>query len=251
MTATTGGSSLPADTVPDRLAAVLGAHRTLVGALDGLTEEQARGPAALPGWTRGHVLTHLADHARAQTRQAREALAGRQAEVYVGGRATRDASIEAGADRCAAELREDVTAACRELDETWSALRPADWGLRCGYRDGVLYDTLLSRWREVVIHMTDLALPGLDAPWPDDLCRHLLDYLAPRLPATARATVRATDAAASPHVEGPTASATGGSTVSVVVRGALADLAGWLAGRTSAGQLLVDGGELPALDPWP
>ena len=32
----------------------------LLGELDGLSDAQVAGPSLLPGWTRGHVLTHLA-----------------------------------------------------------------------------------------------------------------------------------------------------------------------------------------------
>ena len=33
--------------------------------IEGLTDDQAREPSLLPGWSRGHVLTHLARNADA------------------------------------------------------------------------------------------------------------------------------------------------------------------------------------------
>jgi hypothetical protein len=40
----------------------------LVEDIDGLGEDDVRGPSLLPGWTRGHVLTHLARNAEGGTR---------------------------------------------------------------------------------------------------------------------------------------------------------------------------------------
>ena len=42
------------------LAGCRASHRRLDEAIAGLTDEQARQPSRLPGWTVGHVLTHLA-----------------------------------------------------------------------------------------------------------------------------------------------------------------------------------------------
>ena len=41
---------------------------SLIASIGGLTDADARGPSLLPGWTRGHVLTHLARNADGGTR---------------------------------------------------------------------------------------------------------------------------------------------------------------------------------------
>ena len=230
------------------LAAVRAGHQQLSSALARLTDADARGLSALPGWSRGHVLAHLAQHARAFARQTREAQAGRQVEVYDGGRAGRDAAIEAGAGRSAQALRGEVIAACEELDELWAELSAAEWNLRCGYRDGTLVDGLLSRWREVDIHLVDLALGATSAEWSGELCEHLLDYLAPRVPAGLPLALRASDAGRT-WSYGAGAGTDGDGVLEI--SGRLVDLTAWFAGRTPSRPLGSSSGSLPALDPWP
>lgn len=57
---------MPSDLDADPTAAIelcRSAHARLAEAVDGLTDEQVRSPSRLPGWTIGHVLTHLARNA--------------------------------------------------------------------------------------------------------------------------------------------------------------------------------------------
>jgi hypothetical protein len=46
------------------------ATERLLDGLDGLSDVQVAGPSLLPGWTRGHVLTHLARNAEGGTSRA-------------------------------------------------------------------------------------------------------------------------------------------------------------------------------------
>ena len=59
-------------------------HARLAGTLAGLTDEQAREPSQLPGWSRGHVATHLCRNADAIRRLALGVLSGVPAEMYPG-----------------------------------------------------------------------------------------------------------------------------------------------------------------------
>src|SRR5688500_9160925 len=97
----------------------------LTAVLAGLDDEAVRAPSGLPGWSRGHVLTHIAYFSEAMTRQVEEALAGRLVEMYDGGRPARDAAIEAGAGRSADELREHVRSATAALLDAWRKVD--DW----------------------------------------------------------------------------------------------------------------------------
>jgi maleylpyruvate isomerase len=211
---------------PTALQAALDAGQTaLRGLLTGLTDDAARAPSALPGWTRGHVLTHIEGVGRALARQARYAPLGKQIEVYDGGRPTRDAAIEAGHGRGAAELTAALADALDEVEASWAAVGPDDWDRPVAYRDGVLLDAGLGR---------------TSTAWSQPFCEHLVDQLGPRVPDGVRLTLTATD--------GPW-HRTIGAGAAVEVRGARTDLAAWLAGRRPLGPLTGD--PLPALGDWP
>src|SRR5919206_1227017 len=83
-------------------------HGRVVSTLSGLTDTAARRPSLLPGWTVGHVATHLARNADSHVRLLEAARRGEVADQYPGGAAQREAEIEAGAGRPAAELVADV-----------------------------------------------------------------------------------------------------------------------------------------------
>ncbi|MFE2757473.1 maleylpyruvate isomerase N-terminal domain-containing protein, partial [Actinosynnema sp. NPDC059335] len=79
------------------LAAVVRAHRRLLDVIAGLTDAAVAAPSTLPGWTRGHVLAHLADAARARARVVEHAARGERVAMWEPGE--RDAIIEATASR--------------------------------------------------------------------------------------------------------------------------------------------------------
>jgi hypothetical protein len=53
-----------------------------LGTAQGLTDEELHDASALPGWTRAHVLTHVAQAADSRTRLLRAAQAGRVGQQY-------------------------------------------------------------------------------------------------------------------------------------------------------------------------
>lgn len=188
-------------------------HTRLAKLVDELSEADARAESALPGWTRGHVLTHLAELADALTRQVTEAMAGRLVDVYDGGRPARAAAIEAGAGRSVGEL---TTAVVTSSDRLAAALSTVDdWGRPVRYRDGTLTDIALCRWREVELHTTDLAVGYEPDQWSPELCRHLIELRADR------ALTFVT----------PERTWTVGTGSPLTATGTLNDLAAWLTGR--------------------
>ena len=72
------------------------AHARLLATIDALTDDDAARPSLLPGWTVGHVLTHLARNADSHVRILTAAAAGASVEQYQGGGPARDAAIEDG-----------------------------------------------------------------------------------------------------------------------------------------------------------
>ncbi len=71
-------------------------------------------PSRCPGWTRGHVLTHVARNADALATCIRSAVDGTGETMYLSDEA-RDADIDAGADRPLDVLVEDVHASAERF----------------------------------------------------------------------------------------------------------------------------------------
>ena len=153
------------------LDAVAESHRAVEATLEGLTDDQAREPSLLPGWSRGHVVTHLARNADALNRFAVGVITGEAApEMYPGGPAARAAAIEEGAGRPAELLEADFRFAGRRVIESLRRITedlyetPVNWRRRVPVRQ-----VPVLRWRELEIHHVDLGLGYSAADWPADL----------------------------------------------------------------------------------
>lgn len=152
------------------LAAVAAAHVGLVSMLDELLAAGALdggAPSRLPGWSVGHVLTHVARNADSVTRVVDAAGRGEVVERYRGGNAGRDADIQAGAGRPAAELVADVRASAARLEEAWAG--DVVWEGRELEADGTerpIWTLVEARWREVEVHRADLGLGYHIDDWP-------------------------------------------------------------------------------------
>lgn len=168
----------------DAIALATAAHRRLFESLESLDDPVARRPSRLPGWSVGHVLTHLARNADGHVGRLEGALEGREVPRYPGGPEQRDADIEAGAGRPAAELVADVRASAARLEETWARCEQAGWpnaDLLAG--DGFpATGSPLRRLREVEVHHVDLGLGYEPSDWPAEYVDWELTVSLPRLP---------------------------------------------------------------------
>ncbi len=134
----------------------------------GLSDQQASEQSALPGWSRGHVLTHIARNADGLRNLLIWAGTGVVTPQYPSLQA-RAEQIEAGAGRPAAELAADVaesagafTAQARELpDDAWQTEVRGSRG-----QPHPAWFTLHRRLSEVEIHHCDLAAGYQPANWP-------------------------------------------------------------------------------------
>ena len=140
----------PTEALGRHTAALLATARTL---------EHIDAASLCPGWSRGHVLTHVARNADALARLAQGALTGVPAPMYPGGTAGRNAEIEAGARRPLDDLVADVSASAEALAPSLGRLRShavSEWvEMRGGQRiPATALPTL--RLREVVYHHVDL-----------------------------------------------------------------------------------------------
>ncbi|MDN5795200.1 MAG: maleylpyruvate isomerase family mycothiol-dependent enzyme [Intrasporangium sp.] len=124
------------------------------------TDDDVRGPSLCEGWSRAHVLTHLARNAEGIARAARAATS-RSGETMYAGQSQRDADIEAGAGRSAAELAEDVRHTAAQLAPLLAQVHPRELPdvtfERTPGGEHVFAARLpFMRLREVVIHHVDL-----------------------------------------------------------------------------------------------
>lgn len=212
-----------------------------------LAEQDVPAPSELPGWSRGHVLAHLAGIGNAMARQLEFAARGESIELYDGGFEGRTRAIEMAARHGLAEHRTDVEAALERALRAFGSLDDAGWRQPISYRGGVVFDGGLALWRELVIHASDLGTGRGPESWSRPFCEHLFDFLAARVPNGDRYVLQPL---------GLPPLVVGHGTKSTVINGMLTDIAAWLAGRTpTLGSLrataAADGVDLPVLLPWP
>jgi maleylpyruvate isomerase len=222
------------------------ATATLMRTLERLDDDNAHSPTRLPGWTRGHVLTHLARNADGLVNLLTWARTGVETPMYAS-RAQRSADIEAGSDRSATALKDDVgqahlrlMAAARELPlESWSA--PIAWGQHDTPGTAEVVPKL--RQVEVEVHHVDLDLGYTPADWPVDFVSRLLHLTASGDPRDDGQSfvLMATDMGLDYTVgdAGPT------------ISGRSESLLAWLIGRSDGADLDVEpAGALPHLGAW-
>ncbi|ABD13854.1 hypothetical protein ThrDRAFT_00174 [Frankia casuarinae] len=167
-----GPSYLPSVVPHDRLAGCAAAHRRLLEVAGRLDDVVVRRPLGLPGWTVGHLLTHLARNADGHTGMVEAARAGGIRAQYPGGARQREDGIAAGRDLPAAHVRDDLVAAVTRLERAWDGVQVDVWRTGLGhtatYGLTTLADLVFLRWRETEIHLVDLDLADLGGPgWAD------------------------------------------------------------------------------------
>jgi maleylpyruvate isomerase len=188
-----------------------------------LSDEQFAEPTALPGWSRAHLVAHLAANAAALRNLARWAATGKETPMYASPD-ERAAGIAEGATRPPAALRTWSAQEAAALDRDLRRLSTDQWQRTIRTAQGREVPATEIPWlraREVMVHAVDLATGTTFADLPADFLRALeLD-------------IRGKRGAGVP-----------------VVEGGLAARVGWLAGRTTDGVTTTDGGPAPVLPAW-
>jgi len=239
----------PADPVGDLEAALESLHQSeqhLLRTVDSLRGDRWSEPSVLPGWTRAHVVGHLALNAEGLAR-AVDSLAHELVVPVYDSNERRDADIEELAQADPPEIRERLFASAQRLRDALATLDATQWQAQVmRVPGGPAWPVMTlpgSRRREVEIHHVDLDAGYHHRDWPEDFCIELLDLVTANhadSPDSGTFTIRATDTVRTWHVgaEQP------------VVEGTAADLAWWLVGRGQGEGLGTDAGELPRLGPW-
>ncbi|MEU5592039.1 maleylpyruvate isomerase family mycothiol-dependent enzyme [Streptomyces sp. NPDC020298] len=221
------------------LASVQEATERLLTAAARLDNAAVTGSSRLPGWTRGHILAHLARNADALV----NVLEGRP--MYESATA-RDADIERDAPRPLDVQLADLRATAARFQATGAA--PADWSRTVELRNGVTDSAArvpFRRWIEVELHHVDLGIGYELEGLPAEFTEREIDFLAERfgghkeVPSTG---LRTDDG----RIWTTGGGAEGGP---IEIEGSAADLLGWLAGRRDGSGLAVKGGALPSLPP--
>ncbi|WP_274557067.1 maleylpyruvate isomerase family mycothiol-dependent enzyme [Streptomyces spiramyceticus] len=220
------------------LASVREATDRLLAATGKLDNAAVAQPSLLPGWTRGHVLAHLARNADALVNVLSGLPMYASAEV-------RDADIERDAPRPLAVQLDDVRDSAARFQETAAA--PADWNRTVALRNGVTDSASRIPFRrlvEVELHHVDLGIGYELEDLPEDFTGREIAFLADRF--AGNPDVPATLLTATDGQQWRTGRAEGDP---VTVAGSAPDLLGWLAGRRDGAGLETAGAPLPVLPP--
>lgn len=231
----------------DSLRWVAQGTKLFLGALATLPDDRLDQSIALDSWTGKHLLAHVAANADALVNLAHWARTDEETPMYSSPE-QRNADIEAGATRPAAELRAWTAQAADTLDARLAELDEQQWTYQVRTAQGRTVPADEIPWmraREVMVHAVDLgAGVGFDDLQADFLAALLDDITAKRSaggdgPAL---TLTATDHNATWAIAG-----TGDPTP---VTGTLAGLTAYLSGRAADGVTGPGGQPAPELPRW-
>ncbi|WP_372672347.1 maleylpyruvate isomerase family mycothiol-dependent enzyme [Amycolatopsis kentuckyensis] len=211
-------------------------------AIGGLGEPELRAPSALPGWSRAHVLAHLARNADGLQNLLTWANTGVETPMYASPEA-RDADIEAGSEHPAADLLADFVASAGRFEQYAAAMPDDAWAREARNRQGQpVTGAVVARMRlsELAIHLADLDLGydldrvlGLLGPLADDVVQHAITSRAAHLPAL--------------RLVADGSEWTMGAAPGATVRGTSGQLLAWLSGRSDGADL---DGDVPRIPAW-
>jgi maleylpyruvate isomerase len=218
----------------------------LLRAVGALPDDALADPSRLAGWSRAHLVGHVARNAEALTRLATWARTGIETPMYASSD-QRAAEIESSAQAPVEKLRSELVSTAGELDAALAALDQRSWQAPVRTALGRPIPAAEVPWmrvREVWLHAVDLDGGAELGDLPPDIVDSLLDDASETLSARdgcPAVLMRPTDRDRS-WTLGPQADP-------VEVRGHAADVLGWLIGRTGAERLHA-AGALPEPPAW-
>ena len=136
------------------------ATQRLLGTARIITDPDLRVPSMLPGWTRGHVLAHVARNADGMRNVLAGVRTGQDRPAYASAEA-REAGIEQDAGRRATEQAADLASSAMALRTVARQLPDAGWQVPVRMLDGTDFfpaaELLTRRLAEVELHHCDLS----------------------------------------------------------------------------------------------
>jgi maleylpyruvate isomerase len=231
----------------DGVMAVRRSSALLLEIATSLEDATAAQRSLLPGWSRKHVISHLARGADGMVNLLTWARTGEAQALYVS-REARDADIEAGTGRQLSDLLVDLREAEQRFLDAADALTAASWATTLSTGLGTVEAAVLpwGRLTELLVHLVDLDVGHTfdDAVLiADEQLVPLLDYVVWRAGATG-----------APPMELEVDLPTGETRVwsigegGTAIKGMAADIIGWLTARTSGARLA---GHIPEVPTWP
>ena len=223
-------------------------HQRLEEELGKLAPDALAQPSILPGWTRGHVVTHLARNADGLRNLLYWARTGDRTPMYPSYEA-RNSAIEMGSGRPLPEQLEDLKSASARFVEAAEQLDDGQWGATVETVQGQSMPARQVPWtraREVWVHIGDLDLGLERSPLPDPVARALLEDVT-------RWRDRTTSERVTLRAPGMPELSFGGSRGQqpVEISGSAPDLVAWLTGRSpGTGLAVATPHALPVLSRW-
>ncbi len=225
----------------------------LLRAVNALPDDALRAPSALPGWTRAHVVAHVARNAEALTRLATWARTGIETPMYPS-REHRAAEIESSAQAPTDVLRAELVSTAADLDGALAALDEATWQAEVRSALGRPLPATEIPWmrvREVWLHAVDLDA-GVSVA---DIAPEVVDTLLDDSTGTLSAAEGCPSVVLAPTDRGRTWTLGPASDAPLRVRGEAAQVLGWLVGRCGPDlveAVTADGApaEVPAPPRW-
>jgi maleylpyruvate isomerase len=217
----------------------------LLGAVAGWGEEQYLAPSGLPGWTRKHLVAHVAANADALGNLVRWAATGEKTPMYASSE-QRDADIAAGSAKPAAELAAWLHESADRLAAGAAALTTGQWAAEVVTAQGRAVPATEIPWlrsREVWVHAVDLAAGVRFADLPAGFLAALADDIAGKRRNAPGPAVVLTAADTGDRWELP------GENDVTAITGSLAEVTAYLAGRPHA-LTTTGGGPAPTLPAW-
>lgn len=193
-------------------------------AIDRLDEASYGAPSLLPGWTRKHLVAHLAGNAEALGNLLHWARTGEPTPMYSSPE-QRAAAIESGAGQPGDWLTVWFEESARALAEAMATMTGERWQAEVVTAQGRTVPASETAWmrsREVMVHAVDLATGVRFADLPEEFLAELRDDIRAKR----------------------------GRTGVPTVHGSPAEVTAYLAGRPYAGVTTADGTPAEPLTPW-
>ncbi|QZY30654.1 maleylpyruvate isomerase family mycothiol-dependent enzyme [Nocardioides coralli] len=235
----------PTTTALDADVLVAAGHR-LTRTVDALEPDDWHAPSLLPGWTRSHVVAHLALNGEALGGVLRGVVDGETVPMYPS-QQRRDDDIEELAAAERSNLRDRLLASLTTFVEAARAVPEHAWSGRFDRTtDGpsLPLDAIpLMRLRELEIHHADLGAGYTSADWSTAFAEHVISSMSRRLDPDQGFRVAPLDASRTWDVGEI-------GEDSRVVTGPVTDVAWWLTGREPSDQVSCSRGALPMIGGW-